>query len=121
MDDEAATAIGMPGLFGMGNLRICYFHNLRADWLGDEGVIADFRCEFRGLNLKGDVLTCSGTVTGADAVDGITTETVELAVTNQDDVDTTPGTATVVRFDAGKAAMLPEPAVTPASSKAAVG
>ena len=60
MDDESAKAIGMPGVFGMGNLRIAYLHNLLADWLGDDGDIVDFRCEFRGLNLKGDTLTCFG-------------------------------------------------------------
>ena len=35
----------------MGNLRIAYLHNLLADWLGDDGDIVDFRCEFRGLNM----------------------------------------------------------------------
>ena len=37
MDDEAARAVGMPGVFGMGNLRVSYLHNLLAGWLGDAG------------------------------------------------------------------------------------
>src|SRR4051794_596452 len=64
MDDESARAVGMPGVFGMGNLRISSLHNLLADWLGDRGDIVDFTCQFRGLNLKSDALTCTGTVTG---------------------------------------------------------
>jgi acyl dehydratase len=91
MDDEAARAVGMPGVFGMGNLRIAYLHNLLHDWLAGEGEITEFQCEFRGLNLKGDTLTCTGTVTA-------TTEhlaSVDLHVVNQDGVDITPGTATV--------------------------
>ena len=41
MDDDSAKAVGMPGVFGMGNLRIAYLHNLLADWLGDDGDDGD--------------------------------------------------------------------------------
>lgn len=121
MDDEAAKAVGMPGVFGMGNLRIAYLHNLLADWLGDDGDIVDFRIEFRGLNMKGDTLTCTATPTGEADVDGLRTTTVELSVKNQDDVETAPGSATVVHFADGKAAMPPEPAPREASGAAAPG
>jgi acyl dehydratase len=104
MDADAARAVGMPDAFGMGNLRISYLHNLLYQWLGDAGDIVDLRCEFRGLNLKGDTLTCSGTVTDTSS-DGHRLAGVDLAVRNQDDVDTTPGHATVVLFDDGKAVM----------------
>lgn len=110
MDDEAARAIGMPGVFGMGNLRVSYLHNLLVEWLGDRGDIVELRCEFRGLNMKGDELTCRGTVAEVAGGDGVHTAQVELGVLNQDGVDTTPGAATVVLFD-GDAAMpdLPTP------------
>ncbi len=121
MDDESARAVGMPGVFGMGNLRIAYLHNLLADWLGDGGDIVDFRCEFRGLNLKGDTLTCAATPTDATEVDGLRLTTLELSVTNQDDVETTPGSATVVHFADGQAAMPSEPAPTQPSGEAAPG
>jgi acyl dehydratase len=121
MDDDAAKAVGMPGVFGMGNLRIAYLHNLLADWLGDDGDIADFRIEFRGLNLKGDTLTCTATPTGESEVDGRRHTTLELSVKNQDDAETAPGAATVVHFASGQAAVPPEPAPTEASGKAAPG
>ena len=71
MDDDAAKGVGMPGVFGMGNLRIAYLHNLVADWLGAAGDLVDFQCQFRGLNLKGDVLTGWGTVTDERKDDGL--------------------------------------------------
>ncbi len=120
MDDEAAKAVGMPGVFGMGNLRIAYLHNLLADWLGDGGDIVELACEFRGLNLKGDTLTCTADATGESDLDGRRLTTVDLAVVNQDDVNTTPGTATVVHFD-GVAAMPPEPAPSQPSGQARPG
>ncbi len=121
MDDDEAKAVGMPGVFGMGNLRIAYLHNLLADWLGDEGDVVDLRCEFRGLNLKGDVLTCSATPTHDGELDGLRTTTLDLSVRNQDDVETCPGAATVVHFDDGKAAMPAEPAPREPSGDAAPG
>jgi acyl dehydratase len=117
MDAEAARKVGMPDAFGMGNLRIAYLHNQLRDWLGDAGDIAEFRCEFRGLNLRGDTLTCAATVT--DRTDSLVT--VELGVTNQDDTETTPGSATLVLFEDGKAVMPPAPEPSQASGHAAVG
>jgi len=109
MDDDSAKSIGMPGVFGMGNLRISYLHNMLRDWVGDRGDITDFRCEFRGINLKGDTLTAHGTVT--DVADRHVS--LALGVTNQDGVETTPATATVVIFEDGTAEMPddPEPSV----------
>ena len=97
MDDESARAVGMPGVFGMGNLRIAYLHNMLRDWVGDGGDIAEFRCEFRGTNLKGDTLTGHGAVT--DVAGRLVS--LDLGVTNQDGVETTPATATVVVFEDG--------------------
>ncbi len=116
MDPEAARAVGMPDAFGMGNLRIAYLHNLLHDWLAGRGDIADFRCEFRGLNMRGDTLRCTGTVTATsgDAV------SLDLHVVNQDGVDTTPGSATVVLFD-GAPSMPPEPPPAEPSGDAVPG
>jgi acyl dehydratase len=120
MDDDSARAVGMPGVFGMGNLRIAYLHNLLSDWLGDRGDIVDFTCQFRGLNLRGDELTCTGSVTGTRDEDDLRLVDLELGVANQSGVDTTPGSATVVLFD-GEPRMPAEPAPTQASGNAAEG
>lgn len=100
MDPEAARAVGMPDVFGMGNLRIAYLHNLLDLWLDGRGHVVAFDCEFRALNLRGDELTCHGTVTGErGAGDGTDLVDLDLGVRNQDGVETTPAHATVVRGD----------------------
>jgi acyl dehydratase len=117
MDDEAARAVGMPGVFGMGNLRISYLHNMLRDWVGTSGDISEFRCEFRGINLKGDTLTAHATVTEF----GDQKATLELGVTNQDGVETTPSRATVVIFEDGVARMPEDPEPSVPSGSAAPG
>lgn len=120
MDGDAARAVGMPDVFGMGNLRISYLHNLLRDWLGPAGDIAELRCELRGLNLKGDTLTCTGTVTDRTDAEGLRLVSLDIGVQNQDGVETTPGSATVVLFD-GSPAMPTEPHVAEPSGRAAPG
>lgn len=110
MDPEAARAVGMPDVFGMGNLRIAYLHNLLHGWLAGAGDIAEFGCEFRGLNLRGDTLTCHGTTTGERQLDGHHLIDLDIGVRNQDGTETTPGRAVVVRFgDAPAMPPLPPP------------
>lgn len=120
MDDEAARAVGMPGVFGMGNLRISYLHDLLVEALGDDGDIVELRCEFRGLNLRGDTLTCTGAVGRVTERDGLELADVALGVVNQDGVDTTPGSATLVRFD-GAPRLPDEPPPAQPSGAAAPG
>jgi acyl dehydratase len=120
MDDEDARAVGQPAAFGMGNLRIAYLHNALGAWLGDAGDIVEFVCQFRGLNFKGDTLTAAGTVTGTETRDGAALVHLALSVTNQDGVDTTPGTATV-RFWDGPPSVLSEPPPAEPSGEAVPG
>jgi acyl dehydratase len=120
MDPEAARAVGMPDVFGMGNLRISYLHNLLVEWLGDAGDISRFACEFRGLNLRHDTLTCSASVTGRSQDGAAELIGLALSVLNQDGVDTTPGSATAVVFG-DDATMPPEPSPRQASGDAAPG
>jgi acyl dehydratase len=120
MDDEVARAIGMPGVFGMGNLRIAYLHDQLVDALGDDGDIVEFRCEFRGLNLKGDRLTCTATVDQVRESDGLCLADLTLGVVNEDGTDTAPGSATVVRFD-GEPRMPAEPSPAAPSGAARPG
>ena len=117
MDDESARAVGMAGVFGMGNLRIAYLHNMLRDWVGEAGDIAEFRCEFRGTNLKGDTLTGHGTVTNVEG----RLVSLDLGVTNQDGAETTPATATVVLFEDGRAEMPEDPSPSTPSGVAMPG
>jgi len=63
MDADYAKSIGQPDVFGMGNLRLAYLHNLLRDWIGDEGDIKRVGCQYRALNFRGDFLTAHGLIT----------------------------------------------------------
>jgi acyl dehydratase len=111
MSTDAARAAGQPDVFGMGNLRVAYVHNLLFDWLQGRGDVAAFSCQFRALNFRGDTLTAHARVTGAEERDGLRTVQLELGVTNQDGAETMPGTAEVVLF--GDEPRMPAPAPAP--------
>jgi len=104
MSADAARAAGQPDVFGMGNLRIAYAHNVLHDWLDGRGDVAEFGCQFRGLNFRGDELTTWGRVTAVEERGGLPCADVELGVRNQAGDETMPATATVVLFD-GEARM----------------
>ena len=109
MDDAAAQKVGMPGVFGMGNLRIAYLHNMVRDWLGDAGDLAEFRCEFRGLNMKGDVLTGTARSPARPRRTGCAWPPSSSACATRTTSTRCPATATVVLFDGEHAAMPAEP------------
>jgi hypothetical protein len=69
MSAEAARAAGQPDIFGMGNLRIAYVHDALFDWLAGAGDIAEFGCQFRALNMKGDAAHARGDF-GTETRDG---------------------------------------------------
>jgi acyl dehydratase len=113
MEREAAQAAGQPDVFGMGNLRIAYVHNALHLWLAGRGDVAEFACQFRALNRKGDRLRTRGVVTGKELRFGAPVAALEVDVRNQQGESTMPGTAAVLFFPDGKAATLPEPPPTP--------
>lgn len=117
MDDAEAVKVGQKAAFGMGNLRVAYLHNALAAWLGDTGGIVEVAAQFRGLNFKGDTLTTAGVVTGVEAHGDNTLVHLSLSVTNQDGVDTTPSTATVMLWgEAGPVAPVEPPTAEPSGA-----
>src|SRR5262245_2612391 len=119
MSADAAQAAGQPDVFGMGNLRIAYAHSLLHDWLDGRGDVAEFGCQFRGLNFRGDELTTWGRVTAVDERGGLQCADVEIGVRNQDGDETMPATATVVLFD--RDARMPDAPPTPEVPSREVG
>jgi hypothetical protein len=113
MSTEAAKAAGQPDVFGMGNLRVAYMHNALQDWLGVDGDLTAFGCQFRALNFLGDELVTHAKVTAVgDADDGARAVAVEFGVMNQSGDETMPGTAELVLFG-------PDGPSTPAPPQAA--
>ena len=95
MDDDDARANGQDAAFGEGPLRYSYLHSAVRDWIGDDGAIVSINAQYRGINYKGDTLTCSGRVTGMREDNGRHLVDLEIGITNQRGETVTPGQATV--------------------------
>jgi acyl dehydratase len=95
MDDEMARAMGQPGAIGMGNLRWAYLLNALRDWAGDEAEIVNMNVQFRGTNLKNDVLRTRAVVAEKKTENGRNLVVLDIDVLNQNDETTTPGQATI--------------------------
>lgn len=96
MDHQIGTAKGWPGAIGMGNLRFAYLHNMLEDWVGEAGDIKELGCQYRGMNLEHDTVTCWGTVTGKSVENGEHQVALEVGVKNQKGEETAPGRAIIV-------------------------
>lgn len=95
MDPDYAKSIGQPDVFGMGNLRLAYLHNMLRNWVGDAGDITRVGCQYRALNLRDDVLTAHGRVTRKYVDNGEYFVDLDVWVENQQGENTCPGVATV--------------------------
>jgi acyl dehydratase len=95
MDDEMARAMGQPGAIGMGNLRWTYLLNALRDWAGDEAEIVNMNVQFRGTNLKNDVLRTRAVIAEKKTENGRNLVVLDIDVLNQNDEATTPGQATI--------------------------
>ncbi len=96
MDDEAGKNGGnAQGAFGMGNLRWAYLQNMIRDWMGDEAEVREMSVQYRAINQKNDVLTCTGKITEKKSEGGENLVRMDINVMNQDGKGTTPGYAVV--------------------------
>lgn len=97
MDDMAAREAGNEGgAFGMGNLRQAYLSNMLIAWAGDEAEIRELTLQYRGINNKHDVLTCTGEVIEKRVEGGEYLVRLRIDVVNQENQSTAPGEAVVV-------------------------
>ncbi len=95
MDADYAKSIGQPDVFGMGNLRLAYLHNLLRNWIGESGDIKRVGCQYRALNFREDVLTSRGRITRKYIEDDHHLVNLDVWVENQAGENTCPGSATV--------------------------
>jgi len=88
-----AQELGLPTSYDYGGLRETWLAHLVTDWIGDAGWLWKLECEHRRFNFVGDVSWLTGEV-----VDKVGEHEVhlELRVTNQRGVVTTPGRAVVL-------------------------
>ena len=94
-DSAWAQAIGNPMAYDYGVMRDCYLSHFITDWMGDDGWLAEQATEIRKFNYIGDSHVITGEVVGKRIEDGRCLVDIEMRGTNQREVVTCPGTATV--------------------------
>jgi acyl dehydratase len=94
-DTEVAQAIGMPGAYDNGHMRIGWMAHLLTNWAGDTGMLRELDVQIRRPNPFGDTTIASATVTGKRMVDGAGLVDLTLRAVNQDGTENTRGTAVV--------------------------
>lgn len=98
-DEGFARSAGFPTVFSQGMHQAALLAGFAVDWLG-AGTVRRFQVRFREQVWPDDVLTCRGTVTGIEDLEGGRLVTVDLSCTRQ-----TGGVAI-----AGRASFLLDPA-----------
>ncbi len=106
MDAESAKARGDKDAFAMGHLRFSYLHDLLRSWIGDSGIIRRVACQYRGIQYKGDTVTCRGVVARKYVKEGERSVDLELRVENQRGEILSRGEATVALPSRGEPSSL---------------
>jgi acyl dehydratase len=94
-DSAWAQAIGNPMAYDYGVMRDCHLSHFLTDWMGDDGWLVRQTSEIRKFNYVGDTHMITGEVVGKRVEGGLHLVDIEMRGTNQRDVVTCPGTATV--------------------------
>jgi acyl dehydratase len=87
---------GLPDVLVNGSWKQHVLIQLLTDWVGETGWLLRMKFQYRGMNVPGDTLTAWGRVTGKEERNGLGLVDVEIGLKNQDGVESSPGTATVV-------------------------
>ena len=61
-DTAFAQGTGLPGVIIRGALKGAFLGQLVTDWIGEYGSLKRLSCQYRGMDVPGDVLTCKGSV-----------------------------------------------------------
>jgi acyl dehydratase len=94
-DSAWAQAIGNPMAYDYGVMRECWFHHYVTDWAGDDAFVVRQHDSMRKFNYHGDVQFLSGQVVGKREENGMFLVDLTMKMTNQRDVETSFGEATV--------------------------
>ncbi len=99
-EPDRARELGLPTSYDYGGLRETWLCHLVTDWMGDDAWLWRLECQHRRFNFLGDTSWLTGEVVDKQQVetpDGVRSEVhLEIRVTNQRGVVTSPGTAVVL-------------------------
>jgi acyl dehydratase len=94
-DSAWAQAIGNPMAYDYGVMRDCWLSHFVTDWMGDDAWLVSQSSEIRKFNYVGDSHIITGEVVDKRVDDGQCVVDIEMRGTNQREVVTCPGKATV--------------------------
>lgn len=94
-DADAAAARGLPGVMVPGLYRMAVLARCVEEWAGERGRLRSLTARYRGMDLRGAVLSCRGSVRDETAAAGTRTSMVELSMGSSTMEATTTGTAVI--------------------------
>ncbi len=106
-DESFAATQGTGGIITHGALKRAWLVQLVTDWIGAEGRVKKFACQYRGMDYprrmatmgdpaEGETWLCKGTVANKKVEDGQHLVECDIWVENGKGEKTTPGSATVI-------------------------
>ncbi|MCJ7521979.1 MAG: dehydratase, partial [Dehalococcoidia bacterium] len=95
-DKDFAMERNLPGVIVHGRLTASMLGQLLTDWMGEEGQLKKFACQFRGMNLPDSDIFLEGKVTRKYREDGHQYVECEVWAENEQGQITAPGTATII-------------------------
>jgi acyl dehydratase len=103
-DKDFAQNAGLPGVILHGLLKWYFLIQMLTEWAGEGCTVRKVSCQYRGMDLPGDTLTCKGTVVKKYVDGDHHCLECEIWVENQKGEKTTPGLATLLLPSRGEAA-----------------
>lgn len=95
-DINAARQMGLSQVLVHGRLKANFLVQLLTDWVGEDGYLKKFNCQFRGMDFPGTPLICKGKVINKYVVDDEHSVECEVWIENSEGKKTTAGQAIVV-------------------------
>jgi len=95
-DKDFAAGNGLPGVIVHGALKNAFLGQLLHDWIGDKGQIKKYGCQYRGMDVPGQEITCRGVITNKTQEDGKNLVELDIWTEIPSGEKTTPGKATVI-------------------------
>ncbi len=95
-DKDFAAGNGLPGVIVHGALKNAFLGQMLHDWASEKGQIKTYSCQYRGMDVPGQDITCRGVITNKAQEGGQNLVELDIWTENPEGNKTTPGKATVI-------------------------
>ena len=69
-DKDFAQSRGLPGVIVQGQLVGTFLGQLVTDWMGEQGMLRNLNCSYKGMNYPGETIICKGRVSKKYVAEG---------------------------------------------------